>query len=276
MRRKSAFVLFLAAAIGLVVVYSMETEPHAFPQDKCRTCHVVDGSGNVAGKQLTASVTALCDRCHAKVLATGYMHPIDVRPNTVRIPADFPLSRSGELVCSTCHDIHASYFTPYGVPSRYLRRLEAGKKFCDACHAGTAAKPGHAAAMGEAHFQSKYIQTSASQSIDPLSKNCISCHDGSYASSVSISAGSWTHGKELMPHDAGSHPIGINYEGARIAKGRRTALRPIAMVDRRVRFFNGKVGCGSCHDPYSTIEKRLVMSDARSKLCFACHLVGGE
>ena len=141
---------------------------------------------------------------------------------------------------------------------------------------GGSIKAGHAGMIGEAHFQPKYVQTSSSQAIDPLSKNCISCHDGSFASSVNINAGAWTHRKELMPHDAGSHPIGVDYENARAAKGRRTLLRPIGMVDRRVRFFDGKVGCGSCHDPYSTIEKRLVMSDARSRLCFSCHQVGRE
>jgi predicted CXXCH cytochrome family protein len=264
-----------AAGIALVVVYCMETEPHKFPQDKCPTCHVTDRAGNVMGKQLTASVTSLCEKCHAKILKDGYMHPLNVRPQKVKIPADFPLSRSGEFVCTTCHDIHSPYFTPYGAPSRYLRRLEAGKKFCEICHAGVSAKAGHAGAVGEAHFQSKYIQTTSSQTIDPMSKNCISCHDGSFASSVSISAGAWTHRKELMSHDAGSHPIGVDYEGARAKKGRWTPLRPIVMVDKRIRFFDGKVGCGSCHDPYSTIEKRLVMSDERSRLCFACHLIGG-
>lgn len=277
MRRESAFALFLAAAgIALVVVYCMEMEPHRFPQAKCPTCHVTDGSGNVVGKQLTAPVTLLCQGCHGKILTEGYMHPLNVRPRNVRVPADFPLSRSGEIVCSTCHDIHSPHLTPYGAPSRYLRRLEEGSKFCEACHMKASTKAGHAGGMGEAHFQSKYVQTSASQMIDPLSMNCISCHDGSYASSVRIRAGTWPHRKELMPHDDGSHPIGVDYERARAARGRRTLLRPIGMVDRRIQFFDGKVGCGSCHDPYSTIEKRLVMSDERSRLCFACHLVGGE
>jgi predicted CXXCH cytochrome family protein len=254
----------------------MEMEPHKFSRDRCPTCHVTDGSGNALGRQLTAPITLLCESCHGKIFEEGYLHPIDVRPRNTRIPADFPLSPSGELTCSTCHDIHSSYFTPYGAPSRYLRRLEAGKKFCEACHSGATAKPGHAGTMGEAHFQSKYIQKSSSQTIDHQSKNCISCHDGAYASSVSIGAGTWSHRKELMPHDAGSHPIGVDYENARVAKGRKTPLRPIAMIDRRIRFFDGKIGCGSCHDPYSTIEKRLVMSDVRSSLCLSCHLLDRE
>jgi predicted CXXCH cytochrome family protein len=199
-----------------------------------------------------------------------------MRPRNVRVPADFPLSPAGEFTCSTCHDIHSSYFTPYGTPSRYLRRYENGKKFCEACHALASIKTGHATSIGEAHFLSKYIQSNAAQKIDPQSKNCISCHDGSFASSVSIGPGTWFHRRERMPHDAGSHPIGVDYERARTATGRRTPLRPIGAVDRRIRFFDGKIGCGSCHDPYSAIEKRLVMSDVQSRLCFSCHMLDKE
>ena len=277
MKRKSAFFLiFLTAGTLLVAVYCKEMEPHKFPQDQCPTCHVMDSSGEVAGNRLTGPTTRLCGRCHKGLFDEGYMHPLNVRPKKAKIPADFPLSPTGEIVCSTCHDIHSSFLTPYGAPSHYLRRYEAGSKFCEACHAGVSARTGHAGSMGEAHFQSKYVQTGSSQEIDPISKNCISCHDGSYASSVSIRAGAWRHQKELMSHDAGSHPIGINYEVARASRGKRSLLKPAGTIDRRIRLFDGKVGCGSCHDPYSTIEKRLVMSDYQSKLCFACHMVGKE
>ena len=277
MKRQSALALFFfAVGIAILAVYCMDMEPHKFSSDRCPSCHVTDGSGNVSGNQLTAPVTLLCDKCHAKIFKEGYMHPTNVKPRKIRVPADFPLSPSGDLVCSTCHDIHASYFTPYGTASHYLRRHEEGKKFCEACHPPASLKAGHAGTMGEAHIRPKYPQSSAALAIDPISKNCISCHDGSYASSVSIRAGTWTHGKELMPHDAGSHPIGIDYEGSRMARRARSLLKPIGMVDRRIQFFNGKVGCGSCHDPYSTIEKRLVMSDARSALCFGCHMAGKE
>jgi predicted CXXCH cytochrome family protein len=265
MKRKSALLIFLAVAGIAFVVVCMEMEPHP-------TCHVIDGSGKIVGRQLTAPETFLCEKCHAKIFENGYMHPIDVRPRSVKVPVDFPLSPAREIVCSTCHDIHSSYFTPYGAPSHYLRRHEVGRKFCEACHPGGSIKAGHAGMIGEAHFQSKYVQTNSSQAIDPLSKNCISCHDGAFASSVTINAGAWTHRKELMPHDAGVHPIGADYESARTRKGRRSALRHIDQVDRRVRFFGGKVGCGSCHDPYSKIGKRLVMSEDGNKLCFSCHI----
>lgn len=224
-------------------------------------------------RTLSRPVTSLCAECHEQILSDGYMHPLNVRPEHMIIPSDMPLSRSGEINCVTCHDVHSDYLTPYGARTYFLRRQEKGKAFCSICHSGLELNRGHKASLGEAHFRSQYIVTNTSQEIDSMSRNCISCHDGTYATSVSILAGEWKHGNEFMRHDKGSHPIGINYEAVRINRGRRTDLKPISQVDFRIRFFNGKVGCGSCHDPYSRIEKQLVMSDENSKLCFACHIV---
>lgn len=202
------------------------------------------------------------------------MHPVDVKPRNVVVPGDMPLSESGELTCVTCHDVHADYETPYGAPSRYLRRQEGGKAFCDICHRRSSAiTPGHTQSLGEAHFRSHYVVTDDTEELDVMSKNCLSCHDGAFSTSVGIRAGVWTHSRELIRHDRGSHPIGIDYEATRFNRGIKTDLRQISQVDRRIRFFNGKIGCGSCHDPYSTIPKKLVMGDENSKLCFSCHIV---
>jgi predicted CXXCH cytochrome family protein len=273
MKRKSAFILFLLITLIIIVVYCMEREPHKFSQTECQSCHVTDSSGNIVKDMLTEPLVTICARCHDKILSEGYLHPVNVKPRNVRVPADFPLSSSGDITCSTCHDIHSSYSTPYGAPSHFLRRYETGKRFCDACHLGDSLKLGHAGTMEEAHFQSKYVETLSSQTLDPISRQCVSCHDGSFASSASIMAGAWSHNESLMSH-AESHPIGIDYESMRLKKGRKSDLLPINLVDRRIQFFDGKVGCGSCHDPFSNIEKQLVMSDTNSKLCFSCHMLG--
>jgi predicted CXXCH cytochrome family protein len=272
MRQKLTVALLLCVVFICIVIYSMQTDPHKFPE--CLSCHLTDPSGKIIEHQLTAPVTTLCARCHEKIFTEGYLHPVDIRPRNVGIPADMPLSPQGEITCVTCHDIHGSFFTPYDTPSHYLRRYEGGKDFCRACHTGAMGnRGGHAASLGESHFLSKYIMTNASLDIDPMSQNCISCHDGSYASSAPIRAGMWSHGRDFIQHDQGSHPIGVFYESARQRGGLKSDLKPIDLVDRRIRFFDGKVGCGSCHDPFSSIEKRLVMSDQGSKLCLACHLI---
>ena len=71
----------------------------------------------------------------------------------------------------------------------------------------------------------------------------------------------------------GNHPIGIDYEAARTRPGRKTDLRPMSAVDPRIKFFDGKVGCGSCHDPFIDTDNDLVMTNRGSALCFACHAV---
>lgn len=273
MKRKSTLILFLLLTLIIIAVYCMEREPHKFSQAECQSCHVTDASGNIVKDMLTEPLVTLCERCHDKIFSEGYLHPINVKPRKVTVPPDFPLSSSGDITCSTCHDIHSSYFTPYGAPSHFLRRYETGKRFCDACHLDDSLKLGHAATMEEAHFQSKYVEALSSETIDPISRQCVSCHDGSFASSASIRAGAWSHSESLMSQ-AESHPIGIDYESMRLKKGRKSDLLPIDLVDRRIQFFDGKVGCGSCHDPFSNIEKQLVMSDTNSQLCFSCHMPG--
>ncbi len=233
-----------------------------------------DSSGKVMGKELTEPVLVLCERCHKNILSDGYIHPINVKPRHAIVPADMPLSPEGTVTCATCHDIHASYFTPYGTPSHYLRRFETGKNFCAACHKVPLRESGHKGILNKAHFSSRYIATSNVGEIDDMSRECLSCHDGSLASQATVHAGEWVHQESLIGNDMGSHPIGIDYESARLDHSHRTDLVPIGLVDPRIKFFNGKVGCGSCHDPYSNIEQDLVMSNRGSKLCLACHALG--
>jgi len=223
---------------------------------------------------MRAPITQICNDCHEKMLSEGYLHPVEVRPQRAIIPADMPLSETGEMTCSTCHDVHSEYTTPYGTPTAFLRRGESGRAFCKICHRDlNALSQGHSGTLEEAHFRSQYVETNSLLEIDAMSRNCLSCHDGSYATSVTIRVGNWRHEKELLRYDKGSHPIGMNYESARLIRKRTTGLIPLSAVNPRIRFFNGKVGCGSCHNPYSTISKRLVISDEHSKLCFSCHIV---
>jgi predicted CXXCH cytochrome family protein len=267
--------IFLVISLLAVVLFSADLIPHAFTQ--CSTCHIMkDPSGSgFASREMIGQVTQICRECHEKDLAEGYSHPVDVQPRLIIVPEDMPLSLFGkQLQCSTCHDVHADMFTAYGTSSYFLRRQETGQAFCDICHGnfGTG-RMRHEGTMAEAHFRSKYIVTNMGQDIDPMSANCLTCHDGSLGSSTTVQVGKWRHEKQFIQHDQGSHPIGIYYESVRHSRGRKTDLKPIFEVDRRIHFFDGKVGCGSCHNPYSPIPKRLVMRDDHSRLCLSCHIV---
>lgn len=233
---------------GAIGVASLERDPH---------------------RDLPAGGANVCEECHRAIFAEGYMHPVEVVPQRASIPAAFPLSREGRLTCTTCHDLAGQAGT---AAVHYLRGGKAGKPFCDRCHRDVLALGSHRTALGEAHLRSEHMATTGA-GFDPASKNCLSCHDGAFGSMVSLDDGLIGHGGGAFGMKNSSHPIGMDYEAARLAGGRKSKLRPLAMVDPRVIFFDGRVGCGSCHNPYSALPGHLVMVDARSRLCFACHML---
>ena len=270
---KSFFFIPLCFFGVALLVHCLENNPHSFEESACVLCHQGDPSSPVS---LAGRESRTCITCHADVYESGYMHPVNVVPERVGIPADMPLSRSGLITCNTCHNVHSDHETGFGEKTYFLRRLERGRAFCVACHTESdlTGSSGHAEYLGEAHFRSQYISSGLGQEIDTMSKNCITCHDGAYGSAVVVNSGSWQHsssyGGDRM---GGKHPIGIDYEMARLRHGRKTDLRPIFEVDRRIMFFDGTIGCGSCHNPYSQYATKLVMSNRRSALCFACHAI---
>lgn len=275
MKKTVCFSILFLCSLSLLV-YCLEPNPHTFKENECAICH--QGTPGSPNSIVLESPTLACTGCHRDVLASGFMHPIDVRPDKVSVPPDFPLSPSGFIVCTTCHDVHGAFTDALGEATAFLRRPERGRAFCVSCHSQNALSGtgGHELALGEAHFQSEYIATGEGQELDETSKNCIGCHDGTYGSSVPISSGIWQHSSAYGGGGSpvgGKHPIGIDYEQARIRHGRKTDLRPISMVDPRIQFYDGRLGCGTCHDPYSHLENDLVMSNARSALCFACHAI---
>ena len=267
-----ACLLLLSSAL----VYSKWKKTHDFGQGECGICHGA-GSTSITGETYSG-LTKRCMTCHTTLYDKGYMHPVDMTPKNVRVPLDFPLSPSGNLTCSTCHDVHAEPETPFGKKSYFLRRYEKGKSFCDLCHRDTdTLTGGHESVFREAHFDSKYMASDMETEIDTMSRNCLSCHDGSLAQSITVKVGKWQHAQDFLEHDKGGmHTIGMKYRDVEHSN-KKAMLRPFDKIDKRIRLFgDGKVGCGSCHDPYSTLPKKLVIEATGSKLCFACHKMDGR
>jgi len=217
---------------------------------------------------MVAPIRQLCSRCHWKI-TENYSHPVEVIPSGSKIPEDLPLSWNGRMTCSTCHDIHGRAENDRGERTFFLRRPARGKKFCMACHEQNpidviaARKNSHKGIIPYAHT-AKYVVESPGIGIDPISMECLSCHDGSGGKAVEsrIGAGTWKHGEG----SAGPHPIGVSYSLSRARKG---GLKPEKIIDKNLKLFNGMVGCGTCHDPYSKRDKKLVLK--RRDLCVSCH-----
>jgi len=270
MTRKAVLLVF-PFVIAAAVVWGTGRVPHQFTDHECGICH--DTAKGVGEDSLKDDLTAACVTCHTDLFDQGYMHPVDIVPHKTKIPPDFPLSAAGALTCATCHDPHEEYERPFGGRSKFLRRYENGKAFCDICHMNTESMmAGHNTVFRQAHLGAKFTETDTTMQIDTMSRNCLTCHDGTVGPSVTLNAGVWRHDGDFINFDnGGMHPIGMSYSRMQ-RENRMAALRPLPAVDKRVRFFDGDhVGCGSCHDPYSTLPKKLVIKNERSALCLACH-----
>ncbi|MDI6728392.1 MAG: cytochrome c3 family protein [Thermodesulfovibrionales bacterium] len=248
--------LAFISILFIISVHAAIQSIHSFSENECMNCHI-DYKKDPGS--LKAPVTLLCKKCHEDITSTS-SHPSDIYPVSTRIPPDLPL-HNGMVTCNTCHNIHRERFLTSGEKTYFLRRTKLGRAFCVSCHM---VKPeGHVETLVAAHPSKKYKVMDRSKTIDPISMECIGCHDGIQGSNVEhrLGPGIWSH-------ESYSHPISVDYNVSRM-KGKR--LKPISMVDRRIRFFDGRIGCGTCHDLYSKLPKKLVMSNNRSKLCFECH-----
>ena len=207
-----------------------------------------------------------CLSCH-EVKQPLFSHPTGVKPS-ISISTDLPLV-DGRLACTTCHSDSP---TAHGVSRQQhdgmLRRSSRGVAFCASCHlAGeTGGNPGHAMATDRAHLQwddrkpapeAGFSVLGVGESGTVLTRDCRGCHDGT-----------------LAPGTGYGHPVGIRYKvGGRPTSraGRDSTLTPSSRLDSRIRLFDDKVECGSCHSPYSPLPKLLVMANDRSELCRSCH-----
>jgi len=256
---KRVLLIIILIAVSAIVAYTVfEGRPHDFKEGECGKCHL-DASGKP--KAMTAPITKLCEPCHNKINRNS-SHPVDIAVGFIRIPADLPLT-DGKLTCNTCHNIHDNKSSTVAERTYFLRRPSVGREFCVACHKVSPARKSHAEIIGVAHSGSKYSVTDRSSPLDALSVACISCHGGSVgmAAGDQIGEGVWSHMRE-------SHPIGVSYREARKKRG---GLYPLSRVSKEIRFYDGRIGCGTCHDTYSRNLMKLVMTNERSKLCLSCH-----
>ena len=105
------------------------------------------------------------------------------------------------------------------------------------------------------------------QILDRVSMECLCCHDGVIASDASYKIA----GEDAVTYqrDGLSHPIGIDYRKAAL---RDRKLRPVEALSPYIALYDGKVGCASCHNPYSIEHRMLTMNNTGSALCLECHI----
>ncbi|MHC4213889.1 MAG: cytochrome c3 family protein [Planctomycetota bacterium] len=280
------FYVFALVVLGLMIwsypiraaQSGSDTELHHF-ELSCHTCHSPgqSGSDNPDSTNVSGDINQLCSSGPCHNYDPVMNHPVGVTIDQ-SIAGDKPLDTAGRITCLTCHDMPSVSSTP-GEPDEPAQRTlytPQGSQFCASCHSK----------MDDGFWQGSHWQFSTNAHLSPIrpgqlptssgwrsggidaeSHNCLSCHD---EVSVTIPPENETRRQQVARWSKMSdHPIGMDYSRIAIRKAPRYNY-PLMNKDR-IRFFDGRMGCGSCHSPYSNERKFLIQSNRRSALCFECH-----
>ncbi len=216
----------------------------------------------------------------------------------------------GSGIQNTCHDLRSE------AVGTVMETADPRERICFYCHTPhSAMTPGEAApnyahypiwshAASIASFQTYSSGTDTIGQPGRISRVCLSCHDGSVATSIygyvspvaigterrmrksngiffkfndGMNSGRYDNRSELIPHH---HPIGFDY-GEVVSKDEE--IKPAASSLRGSNIYgmtiedllwSGRLECSSCHDVHNTKNEgsRLTwVEDGLSNLCFTCH-----
>ncbi len=219
-----ASVLWLAAFSPVSSAAAPAGNPHR--DVSCGDCHLkVPAKGKAGPAEVLAglkkSPVELCRDCHAETEVSH--HPVTKRTER-RLPEGLPLSAEGDVICSTCHDIHQEKASAYLLRGFDTGRYSVRMDLCLDCHgeAFSVMNPHYAGADSEkcrtCHV-GKPGAAGASESVKLLGnieKICDFCHN--------VRAKAHPGNVDTMKSLPGGLPLG---------KG-------------------GEVSCGTCHDPHGT------------------------
>ncbi len=230
-------------------------ELHRFSKRECDMCHVdvIKDPGS-----LKAMFNSRCVGCHAD-LKQPQQHPIDISPN-ILLPEDMPLV-NGKLGCITCHFFHPFSDKYKNRSGNLLRRPGKGALFCAACHQIDV--KGHL--VFENIHRDSYRLSARNSRLDVYTLQCVECHDRY----LDRSFGSDAAGKRSRFNELSNHPVGVLLDRVAVKKPRN--FNPPHALPKEIRLFNGKIGCGTCHNAFSNEKSMLVVNNWRSRLCLKCH-----
>lgn len=263
MRRRYPLILFslLVLVGGAIWVASSPNNPHEF-SGQCETCHLQEPQLQGETLIFNYDIDYLCNYCH-EIPGTN-SHPSQIFPS-MAMPKGFPLDWQGRMTCATCHDPHLE---AWGINPHLLRGGVTGRQFCALCHSNLE-EPGsehHIAEIVHAQNALTPTQEEINGYLDRISIECVSCHDGNVGKVINFQVA----GGETLTYEGSSlsHPIGMNYQEA---QQQTKNLHPVESLSPLITLIDGKVGCSSCHNQYSTEPDFLTMSNRGSALCLECH-----
>lgn len=241
----------LALAGGMFI-----TDGHA--KLECGQCHIaLPDTGSTTSANLKDSEAELCAGCHRGAVEAS--HPSEFCPARP-LPTAFPLDREGRMTCGTCHAFH-------GETPGLLRTARFGQEFCLSCHelAFFDAMPD----KGESLMMSGHLDASSRpwHDVDPYSIRCMTCHDDRIPGRPQVAAVGFSDIAARDTVGGAEHPIGRAYDVAM----RSREYQPRNHLADEILLPNGRVGCVSCHVPYSREHGRK--PHTRAGLCVECHVM---
>jgi predicted CXXCH cytochrome family protein len=245
--------LFILTCIA-ALVFALSEGAHEFRDNECILCHVDARNRPDVIKPLTSMT---CESCHSEMRRLQ-SHPSEIYPSRP-IPIDLPLT-DGKMTCLTCHYVHPKKKMRLVENRYFLRRLSRGIYFCSICHEFDDKRH---IVLTNVH-RSSFEELDSTTRIDKISLTCIECHDSHISKSDALRAGVWRHSSSL------NHPIGLSY--SKVTLKRLREFRPEGVLHRKMKLFDGKIGCGTCHSIYSQEKNMLVMDNSGSRLCLECHI----
>lgn len=165
-------------------------------------------------------------------------------------------------VCAGQSDEPGSCYLAQQLASNELERAEYQARLNQIRAAGRSR-------FGERVLYSVTINLRGEQvSIDTVSLDCITCHDGMNTPTHELRAKNASGTSSGIDSLKGGHPIGMHYGSAAYTN---RELRGIHELDEELVLVDGKVGCLSCHNLFNPKKKHLAKETVRSELCFSCH-----
>ncbi len=222
----------------------------------CDTCHRIHGSEEEHLLVLEPTSAQLCMPCHRGLGRGTGRHPLEMNLDEAGaarvIGYGGKLGPEGEVACMSCHDPHMAS------SARLLRIPNADGGLCVACHEDKtgvrqgahkgvtgAAGAANAGPCGGCHAVHTPVTrpVAGSGRADPLSRQCLGCHDPS------------TPGRTTKVHTRGPHM----FRGMSAAEAADLPL------------YDGRIGCSTCHDGHASAADLLRKEERGGRLCLACH-----
>ncbi len=245
------FLTATCLAAGPVVATPADGDPHA--GIACSQCHlgVAARTAATAGTGSADPRSGTCRACHRDVRGRG----------ATAMALGF---HSGERAdCAGCHTFHGTGRLKSSVGEV---RLEAGPGRSTTSHcAGCHFEGSRLTALAGAHRTAAtlYHNGGAELAAQTPSQGCLNCHSASAATDWQKQ----TVEEPLAFSEHATHPIGIPVVAGSGQDERRIRRR----IDPRLRLFDGRIECLTCHSLSASTEDLLVGFATPRDLCLGCH-----